>query len=103
MKPSRDILNLEIKISQVGCVKGTGPGKYIKPGRPGGVSGCPRAWYRSVSWVRISPSAYSYKFVGTFSCAQLDLRKTRERELATLDEKPTSKPTSSGIAGPYAR
>ena len=42
---------------------------------------------------------YSYKFVGTFSCAQIDLRKARERELATLDE--TS--TSSGIAEPYAR
>ena len=27
-----------------------------------------------------------YKFVGTFSCAQTDLRKARERELATLDE-----------------
>ena len=27
-----------------------------------------------------------YKFVGTFSCAQIDLRKTREREIATLDE-----------------
>ena len=45
------------------------------------------------------PSAYSYKFVGTFSCAQIDLRKARERELATRDEKPTS----SGIAEPYAR
>ena len=33
-------------------------------------------------------------FVGTFSCAQIDLRKVRERELATLDEKSTS----SGIA-----
>ena len=39
------------------------------------------------------PSAYSYKFVGTYSCAQIDFRKARERELATLDE--TS--TSSGI------
>ena len=68
-------------------------------GRPGGVSGYPRAWYRSVSWVRIPPSAYSYKFVGTFSCAQIDLRKTREHELATLDDKSTS----SGIAEPYAR
>ena len=26
-------------------------------------------------------------FVGSFSCAQIDLRKARERELATLDEK----------------
>ena len=33
------------------------------------------------------------------SCAQIDLRKARERELATLDEKPTS----SGIAESYAR
>ena len=45
------------------------------------------------------PSAYSYKFVETFSCAQIGLRKTREREIATLDEKSTS----SGIAEPYAR
>ena len=35
--------------------------------------------------------------LGTFSCAQIDLRKARERELATLDEKSTS----SGIAEPY--
>ena len=43
-------------------------------------------WYRSVSWVRAPPSAYSYKFVETFSCAQIDMyvvRKTREREIAT--------------------
>ena len=40
----------------------------------------------------------SVKFVGT-SCAQIDLRKARERELATLDEKSTS----SGIAELYAR
>ena len=39
-----------------------------------------------------------YNFVGTFSCAQIDLRKARERELATLDEKATS----SGIAEPSA-
>ena len=36
---------------------------------------------------------------GTFSCAQIDLRKAQKRELATLDEKSTS----SGIAEPYAR
>ena len=35
----------------------------------------------------------------TFSCAPIDLRKARERELATLDEKSTS----SGMAEPYAR
>ena len=52
---------------------------YIGTGRPGGVSGYPRAWYRSVSGVRAPPSAYSYKFVGTFSCGQIDLRKARER------------------------
>ena len=40
---------------------------------------------------------YSHEFVGTFSCAQIDLWKARERELATLDEKSTS----SGIAEPY--
>ena len=39
---------------------------------------------------------HTRKFVGTFSCAQIDLRKARERELATLDEKSTS----SGIAEP---
>ena len=48
---------------------------------------------------RAPPSAYSYKFVGTFSCAQIGLRKARKRELGTLDEKLTS----SGIAEPYAR
>ena len=66
--------------------------------RPRDVSGHPRAWYL-VSFVSsIPPSAYSYEFVGTFSCARIDLRKARERELATLDEKSTS----SGIAEPYA-
>ena len=45
------------------------------------------------------PSAYSYKFVEAFPCAQINLRKVRERELATLGEKSTS----SGIAEPYAR
>ena len=40
-----------------------------------------------------------YKFGGTFSCSQIDLRKAREREIATLDEKLTP----SGIAEPYAR
>ena len=48
---------------------------------------------------QLHSSAYSYKFVGTFSCAQIDLQKARERELATLDEKSTS----SGVAEPYAR
>ena len=37
--------------------------------------------------------------LGVFSCAQIVLRKARERELATLDEKSTS----SWIAEPYAR
>ena len=68
-------------------------------GRPGGISGYPRAWYRSVSWGWAPPSTYSYKFVGTFSCAQTDSRKARERELAARDEKSTS----SGIAEPYTR
>ena len=52
---------------------------------------------RSVSRARSPPSAYSYEFAGTFSCAQYDPRKTRERELATLDEQ-----LSSGIAEPYS-
>ena len=37
--------------------------------------------------------------LGLFCCAQIDLRKARERELATLDEKSTSSET----AEPYAR
>ena len=37
--------------------------------------------------------------LGLFSCAQIGLRKARERELATLNENSTS----SGIAEPYAR
>ena len=77
----------------------TGVADQYTAGGPGGVSGYPRAWSRSLSWVRTPPSAYSYKFVGTFSCAQIELRKARERELATLDEISTS----SGIAEPYAR
>ena len=42
---------------------------------------------------------HSYKFVGIFLCAQIDLRIARERELATLDEISTS----SGVAELYAR
>ena len=42
-----------------------------KTGRPGGVAGCPRACYVSISWVRVPPSAYSYKFVGTFFVQKL--------------------------------
>ena len=30
---------------------------------------------------RVPPSAYSHKFVGTFFCAQIGLRKARERQL----------------------
>ena len=50
-------------------------------GRSDGVSGYPRAWDRSGSRV-----AYSYAFVGFYSGAQIDLRKAREREVATPDE-----------------
>ena len=46
-----------------------------------------------------APLCVSYKIVGTFSSAQIDLRKTRERELTTLDEISSS----SEIAEPYAR
>ena len=61
--------------------------------RPGGVSGYPSVFVSS------SPAEciLEYKFFGTFSRAQIDLRKARERELATLDEKLTS----SGIAEHY--
>ena len=41
--------------------------------------------YRSIAWA--PPSAYSYKFAGTFSCAKMDSRKAWERDLAaTFDE-----------------
>ena len=65
----------------------------------GTASGYPRVWYTwSVLWVWAAPSAHSYEFVGTFLCAQMDLREARGRELATLDQ--TS--TSSGVAKSYA-
>ena len=49
----------------------------------------PLAWYyRPASWVRIPSSAYSYNF--SSCCALVDVRKARERELATLDEKWTT-------------
>ena len=61
----------------------------------------PGIYSRSVSWVRVPPSAYlcflctSIDSQGSFSCAQIGLRKTRvERELATLDEKSTSSGTA---------
>ena len=44
-------------------------------------------------------SPYSYKFVGTFSCAQTDLPRERERGLTTFNENSTS----NGIAELYAR
>ena len=67
-------------------------------GRPGGVSGYPRAWYIVPFREFESPPVDTrIKFVGTFSCVQIDLQKARERELATLD----GKSTSSGIAEPY--
>ena len=54
-----------------------------------------------VSFVSSNPSEciLVYARGDFFSCAQIDLRKARERELATLD----GKSTSSGIAVPYAR
>ena len=64
-----------------------------------GVSGYPRAWYkgqfREFEPRRVHARINSLELF--FSCAQIDLRKARERELATLDEKSTS----SGIAEPY--
>ena len=42
---------------------------------------------------------HTLKILRDFSCAQIDLRKARERKLATLD----GKSTSSGVAEPYAR
>ena len=46
-----------------------------------------------------SPECILVKIRGDFFCAQIDLRKARERELATLDEKTTS----NGFAEPCAR
>ena len=73
-------------------------------GRPGGVSGYPRACgiigqFREFEY---PASAYACKFVcwDFFTCAQMNLRKSRERELATLLDDIS---TSSGIAEPYAR
>ena len=45
----------------------------------------------------IPQRAYSYNIVGTFSRAQIDLRKTRKRALTTLDEELMS----NEIAEPY--
>ena len=64
-----------------------------------------RSGWDLVPGIPVAPMAYQVilepgiVFVGTFSCGQIDLRKARERELATLDEKSTS----SGIAEPYAQ
>ena len=87
-----------IKLREGGGLKGR-TGGYTTAGRPGGVSGYPQACYRPFSRVRVPSSAQLAKFVGTFSCAQTDWRKVRERELATLDEKSTG----SGIVEPCAR
>ena len=38
--------------------------------------------FREFESPRVHTSTYSSKFVGNFSCAQIDLRKARERELA---------------------
>ena len=67
-------------------------------GRPGGVSGYPRAWYRSVSFVSSRAAECILVWIrgDFFLCTNWLLRKARERELATLDEKSTS----SGIAEP---
>ena len=43
--------------------------------------------FREFEPPRVHNYSYSYKFVGTCSRAQIDLRKARERELATLDAK----------------
>ena len=78
-----------------GCtIPGTMVGGWVShsPGWscwPGGVTGYPLVlvpFSRSIAWVRVTPSASSYEFVGTFSCAQMDSRKTRERESATFGE-----------------
>ena len=53
-----------------------------------------------VSFASSSPPECILVYIrGDFSCAQIDLRKARERELAALDEKSTS----SEITEPYAR
>ena len=52
--------------------------------------------FREFESARVHTRINSWVF---FSCAQIDLRKARERELSTLDVKSTS----SGIAERYAR
>ena len=73
----------------------------VMPQPVGGSLGRERGNTILVSFVSLNPpSAYSScKVFGTFACAQNDLCKAQERELAKLDEKSTS----SGIAEPYAR
>ena len=67
---ARQVVLAQMTHDSLGTWKIKVGGVYICTGRPGGVSGYLRAWYRSVSCVRVPPSAYVYKFVGTFSCAQ---------------------------------
>ena len=52
----------------------------------GVVAGYLRACDRLISWVRVIPSAYSYRFVGISSCAHIDSRKARKRVLAIIEE-----------------
>ena len=55
---------------------------------PGGVSGYPRAWYGGqFPEFESSRMRTRIHFRGTFSCAIIDMRKARERELATPGEK----------------
>ena len=68
-------------------------------GRPRGVAGYPRACYRSISWVRVSPSAYSYKFVGTFSLCTNWLAQSTKAWVSNIRWKSMS----IGNAEPYAR
>ena len=84
MFPAEVVLSMQQK-NQLSCRK------CLIAGVPGGlVRRCSACLLISVSWVRVSPSAYCYELARTFSCIKLIERKARERELllimATFDE-----------------
>ena len=63
------------KLSSAFCPPQRGMHEWSRAGRPGGVSGYPLAWYRSVSSNQVAPNAYSYKFVGLFLVHKLTCGK----------------------------
>ena len=69
-------------------------------GRPGGVSGYPRAWYQ-VSFVSSNPLECILVLIrgDCFSCAQVDFREALERELSTTHSTKNRPAAASGIFG----